>query len=513
VTLLPSLSRVLTARLVGPSLFLALLVLPVRVPAATAYHPLKPAAPAATPLPAGKRIPAGWSAFPVGTTPALLRLPATLPSGPATLRLTTALDDREPRHVEVRLPGPDARPLGTLDLRYAHAIETFQLVLSADVVAAARVHGLELRLRTPGAPLWFFAPAASAASFAPALPPEFHPHLLTVSGTPDRLAEFKTRFGSLASLQTFGWMQGCVFDGLHDLGAGPDGARFLAAREAQWRVFVPTRDRLIYENPRSEPADNRVYGIEGGLPYADLARREPASLHVDRFVAFARQRLRADGAIQDGDTLSAEGSYTIGYPLAVIAAARRDRALAEIALNQLRLRAARLWHDGAVWLRRTDQDQRTFRAWARGVAWHALGVARSIAPLRAAGVATTELETELRRLAAWVLPLQRADGLWACFIEEREQQLPDTSGSAGIAAALALGHRSGTLDDDAATAARRALAGLLPHLTPDGLLAGAAQSNRGGEALQRSDYRVLSQMGMGLLAQLLAALDSAPAAP
>nr|WKN34271.1 hypothetical protein K4G66_17985 [Tunicatimonas sp. TK19036] len=46
--------------------------------------------------------------------------------------------------------------------------------------------------------------------------------------------------------------------------------------------------------------------------------------------------------------------------------------------------------------------------------------------------------------------------------------------------------------------------GLLTYLTSDGLLDGVAQSNRGGEALQRSDYRVISQIGMGLMAQLYA---------
>ncbi|WP_437206165.1 hypothetical protein [Planctomicrobium sp. SH664] len=43
------------------------------------------------------------------------------------------------------------------------------------------------------------------------------------------------------------------------------------------------------------------------------------------------------------------------------------------------------------------------------------------------------------------------------------------------------------------------------QLTPDGFLQGASQSNKGGEDLQRSEYRVIYQMGMGLMAQLLAA--------
>jgi len=498
---------------------------PARAPApvsAIRYDVLAPVAGPVVPFPAGKRVPAGWPAFAVGSGPVILRLAApgdAAAAGPAALRLTTALDDRQPRIVEVSLAGAgaEARVLGRFDLRFVHAIETFSLDLSGPDVAAVRARGLALRLVGEGAPLWFFGgsitpgPAAVAAASVPPLPAEFRPLLMPAPVGADRTVEFHRRFASLASVQTFGWMQGCVFDGLRRLGENDPSGPWLAARDAQWALFVPQPDRLVYEDPRSAPADGRIYGIEGALPFADLAFRAPASPLVDLFLTFARKHTRADGAIQDGATLSAEGSYTIAYPLAVVAAARRDAALADLARTQLRLRNERLWHDGAVWLRRTDKNTHTFRGWARGVAWHALGTARSIEPLRAMGDAAVA-EAELRRLAAWVLPLQRVDGLWACFLEDPATAVPDSSGSAGIAAALALGARLGVLEPAAAAAARRALAGGRRHLTPDGLLGGAAQSNRGGEELQRSDYRVLSQMGMGLLAQLEAECAALPSA-
>ena len=65
----------------------------------------------------------------------------------------------------------------------------------------------------------------------------------------------------------------------------------------------------------------------------------------------------------------------------------------------------------------------------------------------------------------------------------------------------------GWLDDGMRAAAVKCLAGLKPYLTPDGFLGGASQSNKGGPGLQRSDYRVIYQMGMGLMAQLIAALN------
>lgn len=72
---------------------------------------------------------------------------------------------------------------------------------------------------------------------------------------------------------------------------------------------------------------------------------------------------------------------------------------------------------------------------------------------------------------------------------------------------LAIGAQQGWLDNTAKSAATRTLAGLQPHLTPDGLLGGVSRANKGGEQLQRGNYRVIYQMGMGLMAQLMAALD------
>jgi hypothetical protein len=68
--------------------------------------------------------------------------------------------------------------LGRLDLRYAHAIETFPFALSAADATAARTRGLTLRLIGPGAPLWFFggtnAPTDTATRPRSPCPPNFN---------------------------------------------------------------------------------------------------------------------------------------------------------------------------------------------------------------------------------------------------------------------------------------------------------------------------------------------------
>jgi rhamnogalacturonyl hydrolase YesR len=139
--------------------------------------------------------------------------------------------------------------------------------------------------------------------------------------------------------------------------------------------------------------------------------------------------------------------------MAVLAAQRGDGDLARLAAEQLRVRQRRLWHDGALWLRHTDRDQRTFRNWARGVAWYFLGLVRATEALHAF-MDTAEFEVEVRTTAKFVRSLQRADGLWSCFLDAAATA-PDTSGSAGIAAALARGARAGWLDEaDHAVATR-----------------------------------------------------------
>ncbi len=138
------------------------------------------------------------------------------------------------------------------------------------------------------------------------------------------------------------------------------------------------------------------------------------------------------------------------------------------------------------------------------MAWHLLGCAHS---LRWLGKAP-EVEAEFRRSAGLAMRLQSSNGLWFCFAEEPATGV-ETSGSAGIAAALAMGARQGVLGAEALAAARLVRAALRGYLTPDGLLGGASQENKGGDALQREGYRVMPQYGWGVYAQLMGTLDEA----
>lgn len=462
------------------------------------HLPARVIASADLPVPEKQRAPFGWQVTTVTSAdkpPLVLKWDA-LPDDahPTHLRIAVGLDERDEKLVEVLLP-QSGRLLGTLDLRFVSQFQVYQLALPPADVADVMREGASLRL-AKGSDLEILTGGSDA-------PAALLPHLL-VPGQASPREEFFQRMSSLAVVQQFGWMEGCVLDGQLDLSVLPDHAALKETAQRHLDLFF-REGKLVYENHISAPSDGRLYGIEGGLPFAALARMQPGHPLLSLPLEFWQTRRRTTGAIQDGPHLSSEGAYTVAYPLALIAKLRCDEKLMQDALYQCRVRQARFFDGREFWRTYDDDGKRGNRNWARGIAWQMLGTARTLEVARDRSD-ISDLIIHLQRLAAWVQSRQREDGLWSVMVDEA-QLTPDTAGSAGIAAALAIGARNGWLDDNARQAAQRTLSGLDPHLTPDGFLGGVSQSNKGGLELQRSDYRSIYQMGMGLLAQLIAALS------
>lgn len=419
---------------------------------------------------------------------------------PTAFRLTVGLDIRDEKLVEAYLP-TSGRLLGTFDIRFGCLFQVYEIPLAPTDAADIRREGIALRL-TKGADLRIFTEGN-------AMPAALQPHLL-VCGTAAAMTEFFARMDSLACVQAFSWQESCVLDGLLDLAALPVHSKMKDAARRHFARFI-TDGELIYEDTFSVPRKGAAYGIEGTLPFAALAKLEPQSPLLDIAVNSWAKHHDAEDAILDGQHTSSEGAYTVGYPLAVIAKIRKDDVLEKLALAQLTVRQTRLFDGQTFWRTSEPKDgglHKGNRNWARGIAWQMLGFARTLRELNH----RTDLADPIasfQQLAKWVMPYQRADGLWSVFVDQPELT-PDTSGSAGIAAALAIGAQQGWLDATARSAAARTLTGLLPHLTPDGFLGGVSQANKGGEGLQRGKYRVIYQMGMGLMAQLIAALETPP---
>lgn len=456
-------------------------------------------------VPLGKRVPFGWPSFsvaPAGDSIAtFLSWPAqSLPLGDQMrLRLAVALDTRESNHVSMRLRSSQEL-LGTFDFTRSTVFQLGEIAITRDQAVQVIDQGVELRRLEGSLPLRFFAPTPSARG----IPGLLQPHLLA-AGTTDRWVEFRQRMRTRDLVQNFGWMEGCVIEGITALAEAFPTGGFSGVVDSHLSLFLDEAN-LFCEDTSSWVSDNVIYGCQATLPFASIARRRPEHPVVQLAVDFWWSRLQsgfAAGSVQDGLVTDTEGNYTVAYPMLVIARQRSDPLLEALALDQYRIRRELLVdQDGAIW-QRNNGGRREFRNWNRGIAWYFLGLVRGLSEVRER-TDLDDLHAEALRVMSLVLSQQQPGGLWRNFIDDPQHDI-DTSGSAGIAAALALGAAHGMLPEAARAAARRTLDGLYLYLTSDGLLDHATPGNRAGDAA--TSRRILFPVGMGLAAQLISALE------
>jgi unsaturated rhamnogalacturonyl hydrolase len=456
------------------------------------------------PLPEGTRIPFGWSSFVVpplgsGESPVLKWNDMVMVGDTCSLRFSIALDVREEKQIEVRLAESET-VIACFDVKYAPVHQIQSVFIEAKYIPAILDQGVRLQMKKGDSPLWIISPSATQQNTLKAL----QPHIM-IPGDANPLNAFFDRLFSIDSIQQFGWMEGCVTDALWDFSLLSKYAeRAQKTLNDHFEMFLNNND-LVYEDPRSKIADNIIYGGECTLPFAAIARLFPDHPSIDLAISYWQTRYTKGINESESFSITTEGSYTIGYPMMVIGYQRKDNQLVDLALSILRSRRDILKQKDAIYQIRSRDNQTAFRNWARGIAWYMLGLTRSLMILNPED-RPADLLSDLRSTADWIISHQLDGGLWRCFVDERGIRT-DTSGSAGIAAALALGVKSGMLSSNAWDSAMKTSLVLQDYLTDDGLLTAAAQSNRAGERLQRDDYRVIYQMGMGLMGQLIAALD------
>jgi hypothetical protein len=457
----------------------------------------------ALPFPAGKRPMAGRKAVPIPPSPeepARLRWDSgsILRGIPRTLRVTASVDERVPHQVHVT-NACTGETYGHIEVLYACPGQVFELPLSAFQADAALRDGLCLSVQKDASPLWIVAKGPQA-------PASVLPHL-AADNAPATLENFLNLFCSEASLQPCDWMEVCVLDGLQDWARrGRPDARTALLKHLEVFFHPETGQR---ENLFGQPCDQEPGGPETTGPYAILANvdpRHPALGLADE--GFEKHRHPGFGTIGQR-TIVTESNYNIAYPMMVMALKTGRPHLRERALLQLETARQRLVGEDDLCLRyHFDAGEKTFRNWSRGVAWYFLGLVRTLA-LLPPGERPEPLAGEIGRAAAWVIRHQLPNGLWPCFLKENTIP-PDSSGSAGIAAALALGVRHGLIDPSFRIAALKTRNALMDFMTHDGWLRGTSQSNKRETLsmdIQRARFRVIAPWGMGLFAQLAAALE------
>lgn len=407
------------------------------------------------------------------------------------LLLTIAIEMRvhEPSRLLVYL-GERGPLLATLETTCADPYQILTASLPADLLPIDGPLVIRLQMETPEC-LWLFAPDSAAAGGL-----EYHLPRIRRRSAPAE--SFLDRLDSLASLQTFSWKEGCVLDGLFALGK-------IGQIRQHLNSFGFESGELIYEDPQNHRQTQVLGTIETTLAFAHVAELEPRHPWIQLALDFWQTQIERNGQIRDSEMISSEGAYTVAYPMTAIANRLELPQWSAAAESLLKETYARLVQPEGIYLRHYEGNgKRTHRNWVRGLAWLLLGYVQTI---RQRPDRPASLIEQFQSLASAAARFQRTDGLWNCFMDESEV-LPDTAGTAGVAAAFALGVRAGLLDSRFGERARLARSNLHSQLTGEGFLTGCSQSNKAGESLQRSPYRTITPYSLGLLGLLEAASDS-----
>lgn len=425
------------------------------------------------------------------------------------LRLIPAMDVRSYTTVRVYLAQSNVY-LAQRSVGLPTEFEPLDIPLPDDIVPQIIKQGLRLEL-DGNEPLHVFVQKGRATDGAISVDALSSCLVIQPSGLSrqELMTSLEQRLCSAGCWAPWSWMGGCVLDGLRALDEAsniPGVSPFAAAIERFFDAFMTDYD-LVSFSPRSVMLVNEIGGVEGGLPWATLVRMRPDHPVVELFATFMARYTAENQQLQH---YSCEGNYTFTYPMLVTALAKGREDWINQAWDNLRIwQEALRQHDG-LYLR-NNAGKLTYRNWARGCCWYTLGLTRCLETATGHGVELPDdLLEELNEVLTWLLAGQRADGLWSNFIDE-QAQMPDTSGSAGIAAAMTLAAHHGLLEeslgDSCLQAANHTLDTLMHYLTADGLLTGVAPNNKAeaGTTLQRQSYRTTMQFGTGLMGSLLAA--------
>ncbi|MEX2606507.1 MAG: glycoside hydrolase family 88 protein [Kiritimatiellia bacterium] len=456
-------------------------------------------------FPAGKRPLGGRAVIPVTREEPTLLHWGSEPeaAGPLSFRVISGTDHRFAHRLRVKNAG-SGELYGTLNVFFSSPGQMFEFALTAEQAAEVVASGLSLQLED-GPPLWIVAKDAGVSE-------ALCPHLYAGSGRPP-LEHCLSLLCSEASLQPCDWMAVCVLDVLRDWsGKGREDAKQELRRQLD-HYFNP--DSGQREDIYGQPTDDHAGGPESAGPFAVLALEEPQHPALRFALEGFDFHRHSERDVVGKEQLVTESAYNVAYPMMAMALHSGHPELKERSLKQLRALRDLLTTDGDVFLRyRYETGERTFQNWSRGVAWYFLGLVRTLA-LLPEKERPRDLVAEAERMAEWVARHQLPNGLWACFLNEGNVP-PDSSGCAGIAAALAVGVREGMVDASWLPSAVRAYEGLMNRMTPDGWLRGTSQSNKKeshGMDIQRHPFRVTAPWGMGLFGQLASALEDLQALP
>ena len=306
---------------------------------------------------------------------------------------------------------------------------------------------------------------------------------------------------SSAAFDYLGWMIGCTTTALALLDQPALEVRLSGVGEG-----LPLLGGTAFE--RSAADEGNIAHLESFAPLAALAKSSFSTDVQAQLKAAAPQLLALCRA--DLPQYTSEGCFTLAYPLACIANRLEQPQLLAAAEFAVLRRWEVLVSDSVIAQRsRADGAQSWMENWARGTAWLVLGTA--LVALEMPARTQQVLAKKLVSVIPMLLEQQLEGGLWSVFTD-RADTGAESSGSAGIAAALAIAARQGWLTPDlerrALAAARACAAALDGCIDAEGCLNLVSQHNPAGEQALQIGHRMRSAWGTGLYAILLWALEA-----
>lgn len=305
---------------------------------------------------------------------------------------------------------------------------------------------------------------------------------------------------STAAFDYLGWMVGCTTTALALLKLPALEVRLSGVGEG-----LPLLSGTAFE--RSTADEGNIAHLESFAPLAAFAKSPLDTDGQARLEAAVPQLLALCRA--DLPQYTSEGCFTLAYPLACIANRLEQPQLLAAAEHAV-LRRWEVLVSGSVIAQRSRADgaQSWMENWARGTAWLLLGTA--LVALEMPAHAQQVLVQKLVSVVPTMLEQQLEGGLWSVFTD-RADTGAESSGSAGIAAALAIAVRQGWLTPDlerrALAAARACAVALDGCIDADGCLNLVSQHNPAGEQALQIGHRMRAAWGTGLYAILLWALE------
>jgi len=250
----------------------------------------------------------------------------------ARLRITSATDVREALALEVRTVVSNKK-IADWNLQFAAYMQPFDLEVPRENLEEVLSEGIFLTIKKGTKPFWIFTNKNNHKTS----PNTYLPHLL-INDLVDKNA-WENRILSLGSVQTFGWQQGIVWDGLFEMSKNSAKAKQVLAQQVD---LYFGNDTLIYAKYNNEKETNKINGVESILPFAILAQTNPKHPMLKKAIEFCEAHANKEGVIADGRgnnrLLKTEECYTISYPLAVMVKTFNCPDLALLAINTLKSR-------------------------------------------------------------------------------------------------------------------------------------------------------------------------------